>query len=285
MKRILIGALAALFSVASFAASTYPLQLMNPAGSTTGQAAVSTGPTTPPAWGNVTAAALAPQAANTVVANVTGSSAQPTAVAVPSCSAANSAIKYTSAAGWGCGTTYALTSGNLAQFSTTTSAQLAGIISDETGTGSLVLGTSPTITTPTINGVTNGANGGAGVVGQCVTSGTVGPVTMTTSGAIQNITSVALSAGDWLVNASIVFQTTGTISGTSAGISTTSTTQAPAPYYFGSSATLNAGASSAGAIPMQRISPTASTTYYLNAVENFTVGGTVTAQMIACRWH
>lgn len=41
----------------------------------------------------------------------------------------------------------ALTTGTLAQFAATTSAQLAGVISDETGSGSLVFGTSPTFTT------------------------------------------------------------------------------------------------------------------------------------------
>lgn len=41
----------------------------------------------------------------------------------------------------------ALTSGTLAQFAATTSAQLAGVISDETGSGALMFGTSPTITT------------------------------------------------------------------------------------------------------------------------------------------
>ena len=43
-----------------------------------------------------------------------------------------------------------LTSGTLAQFAATTSAQLLGVISDETGSGSLVFGTSPTIGTPTL---------------------------------------------------------------------------------------------------------------------------------------
>jgi hypothetical protein len=42
------------------------------------------------------------------------------------------------------------TSGTLAQFAATTSAQLAGVISNETGSGSLVFGTSPTIATPTL---------------------------------------------------------------------------------------------------------------------------------------
>ena len=43
--------------------------------------------------------------------------------------------------------TMAVTGTGLNQFAATTSAQLAGVISDETGTGSLVFGTSPTFTT------------------------------------------------------------------------------------------------------------------------------------------
>lgn len=44
----------------------------------------------------------------------------------------------------------ALTSGTLAQFAATTSAQLAGVISDETGTGALVFANSPTLVTPAL---------------------------------------------------------------------------------------------------------------------------------------
>ena len=46
-------------------------------------------------------------------------------------------------------------SDTLAFFSATTSLQLLGVISDETGSGSLVFGTSPTIVTPTIASFTN----------------------------------------------------------------------------------------------------------------------------------
>jgi hypothetical protein len=41
----------------------------------------------------------------------------------------------------------AVTSGTLAQFASTTSSQLAGVVSDETGTGSLVFATNPTFST------------------------------------------------------------------------------------------------------------------------------------------
>lgn len=44
----------------------------------------------------------------------------------------------------------ALTSNPLSQFAATTSAQLAGVISDETGSGSLVFATSPTLVTPVL---------------------------------------------------------------------------------------------------------------------------------------
>jgi hypothetical protein len=48
--------------------------------------------------------------------------------------------------------TIALTADKLSAFAATTSAELAGVISDETGSGSLVFGTSPTIDAPTVSG-------------------------------------------------------------------------------------------------------------------------------------
>src|SRR6266702_5803811 len=44
----------------------------------------------------------------------------------------------------------ATTAGDLSQFASTTSAQLAGVISNETGSGLLVFGTSPTLVTPVL---------------------------------------------------------------------------------------------------------------------------------------
>lgn len=61
-------------------------------------------------------------------------------------------VKWASPAGGG----DALTSGTLAQFAATTSAQLAGVISNETGTGSLVFGTSPTLVTPALGTPSSG---------------------------------------------------------------------------------------------------------------------------------
>ncbi len=55
----------------------------------------------------------------------------------------------------------AVTSGTLAQFAATTSSQLAGVISDETGSGALVFGTAPTIATPTLTQPTFDAHKGS----------------------------------------------------------------------------------------------------------------------------
>jgi hypothetical protein len=50
----------------------------------------------------------------------------------------------------------AQTSGTLAQFAATTSLELAGVISDETGSGALVFATSPTLVTPLLGTPTSG---------------------------------------------------------------------------------------------------------------------------------
>jgi hypothetical protein len=104
--------------------------------------------------GGLLPSSLAPQAANTVLANATGSTASPTAFAMPSCGASNNALRWNSGTGFFCITSMAATTGTLAQFAATTSAQLAGVISDETGSGSLVFGTNPTVSGATISGGT-----------------------------------------------------------------------------------------------------------------------------------
>lgn len=77
--------------------------------------------------------------------------------------------------------TCAVTSSSLAQFASTTSAQLATLISNETGSGLLVFGTSPTIVTPTIASFTNAthnhqdAAGGGTLDAAAVAAGTIAP--------------------------------------------------------------------------------------------------------------
>lgn len=108
--------------------------------------------------GGVPPTSLAAQAANTALANVTASSASPTAVALPSCSANASALIYTTSSGFGCRTNAAQTTQPLSQFAATTSAQLAGVISDETGSGALVFATGSAVN-PTSTGATTAGTG------------------------------------------------------------------------------------------------------------------------------
>lgn len=75
--------------------------------------------------------------------------------------------------------TLALTSNNLSAFAATTSAQLAGIISDETGSGALVFGTSPSFTTPTL-----GAASATTINGLTITSTTGGTLTLANSSSL-----------------------------------------------------------------------------------------------------
>jgi len=59
-----------------------------------------------------------------------------------------------STVGFGTGGTVVYTTNNLSVFGSTTSAQLRGVLSDETGTGVAVFGTSPTFTTSVLTGST-----------------------------------------------------------------------------------------------------------------------------------
>lgn len=105
-----------------------PVQLIDPTGTTSGQVPVSTGPNTAPQWESVTV--LGGLVAANNLSDV-----------------ANAA---TALANLGGGAKNA----PLSQFATTTSAQLAGMLSDETGSGAAVFNVSPVLTSPVITGGT-----------------------------------------------------------------------------------------------------------------------------------
>jgi len=104
--------------------------------------------------------------------------------------------------------TLALTSNNLGAFAATTSAQLAGVISDETGSGSLVFATAPTLVN---SALISAATGGATLTGSSLASvsdafalvlsgfGTTGNVTLGT---------IVIRRDDADTNGAIVFGTT-----------------------------------------------------------------------------
>jgi len=128
----------------------------------------------------------------------------------------------------------ALVGNPLSQFAATTSAELAGVISDETGSGALVFGTSPTLVTPALGTPASGvatnmtglplttgitgtlpvANGGTGVTSKTGTGNVVlstSPTLVTpvlgtpASGTLTNCTGTAasLTAGNVTTNANL----------------------------------------------------------------------------------
>jgi hypothetical protein len=88
----------------------------------------------------------------------------------------------------------ALTTGTLAQFAATTSAQLAGVISDETGTGSLVFGTSPNFTTSINGGITFTAFANSSTLTLGYT-GTAASTTNISTGAVASATTKTVNLG------------------------------------------------------------------------------------------
>jgi len=105
----------------------------------------------------VTDADLASLAGSETLTNKTISGTNNTLSNIGNSSLTNSSISINGSAIslGGSVTGLAVTSGKLSQFAATTSSELLGVISDETGSGALVFGTSPTITTATLSGNTN----------------------------------------------------------------------------------------------------------------------------------
>jgi hypothetical protein len=101
----------------------------------------------------------------------------------------------TSSVAFGTGGTVAYTANKLSVFAATTSAELAGVISDETGSGALVFATSPTLVTPVLGtpssgNLSNCTNVPAGQLSGTIPSGVLGA-----SSLFIGTTSVTLNRG------------------------------------------------------------------------------------------
>ncbi len=115
----------------------------------------------------------------------------------------------------------ALTTDPLSQFASTTSAQLASIISNETGTGLLVFATSPTLTTPLLGTPTSGVlTNCTGLPASSVVAGSFGAGAYVISTSLQVVTIelghatdttlARVSAGVISVEGNTIYAATGT---------------------------------------------------------------------------
>jgi len=169
----------------------------------------------------ITLANLAQAAANTVLANATGSTANVAAFSMPSCSTSASALNWTSGSGFTCNTAV-----NAAQLGGATFSAPGAIGSTTAGSGAFTTITASSTITPSqtagIVGTTTNNSANAGSVGEYVTNNTTG--TSIASGSPFNATSVSLTAGDWDVTGIVEFIPAGTtvVTGVASGISTTS---------------------------------------------------------------
>lgn len=227
------------------AATTVPVQLLNPAGSSSGQTIVSTGASSAPGWATVPLSGISSIAANTVVTNASSASASPSAFAMPSCSGASAALEWTTNAGFNC---------NVA----INAAQLNGQTF-----------TAPTITTPNITGVTNGSNSTGGSVGE-YPAGNASATSMTSVTPAQ-CAGVTLTAGDWDVWGNIQFSPAAgtTVAEVLSGINVGSVALPGAQNYQLIQGSLTTGGQQVIAAPMQRVSISTSTNVYLIGYASF----------------
>lgn len=208
----------------------------------------------------------------------------------------------------------ALVANPLSQFAATTSLQLAGVISDETGSGALAFATSPTLVTPLLGTPTSGTltnctgYTGANLVcsatnddasstklGEFISSTLLvaSAVTLST-GAAKTVTSVSLTAGDWDVHGNVSF-TDGTATSITVTIGSISTTDNTLPAtstvgaYFHDRTSAFVPAVGSGLIWKTRptgevrLSLSGTTTVYLVAYSEFTVSGQKACGFIGAR--
>ena len=130
--------------------------------------------------------------------------------------------------------TLAITGNPLSQFASTTSAQLAGVISDETGSGNLVFGTSPSFT----NAVNTGSSTFSVFNTNATTVNAFGAATTLTVGATSGTTTVR---NDLAVTGNLQIGGLSDLS-VSGGVFTLANTGATTVNAFGAATTVNIGA-------------------------------------------
>ena len=146
---------------------------------------------------------LASQSANTVVGALSAS--YPSALAVPSCATAGSALAWTSGSGFSCNSSITASAAPLSGITGLGTGVATVLGNAVTGSGSPVAATSPTITTPTVDGYTESS---------CAPTITAGAITITATSI-----PTGCSAISTLQKLSLVANTTVTLPAPAAGIS------------------------------------------------------------------
>lgn len=293
MKRFFVAALAAISSVA-FAVTTVPVQLLNTSGSTAGQAVVSTGPSSAATWGNVSASTLTGVtqydvavggspgltfiglgSSGTLFAS-NGAAAYPSFRSLASLGIAASGANGDITSLTGLTTPLGTWAGGLGANNSAASgvpvfSSGTATVTSTTGTGSPVLATAPTITTPTIVGITDGSAAAAGSVGEPRAPTNLSTQPMT-SGTALNLSSVSLTAGDWEVHGYIqTVGASGTVTTSAAcALNTTSATLPGTPNETFNSAMSLTTATVTTMCPWKTINVTSTTTVYLVGYSTFT---------------
>lgn len=298
MKKLTyLVAILAIFASSSFGATLLPIQLLNPAGSTNGQAIVSTGASSAPGWTSVAATS------GTTFTGLTGVSYPSATFFVNDSTGAGSALiqlRNTTVNEW------VLYNSSTASNQFALGRYVAGsfvdnpiAVSNSTGvvtmgdgiantpisgsTGSFTTVTASSTITPSqtagIVGTTTNNSANAGSVGEILTA--TGTAVSLSSGTPANCTSKALTAGQWSITGSIIFNAnTGTTTSlTQAGFNTTTGTLPASPFTAQDASSVPASFGSGYAIPPQTVQLAAGATYFLVANATFAVS-TMTATCV-----
>lgn len=177
---------------------------------------------------------------------------------------------------------------------TPSSANLRTAVTDETGTGALVFGTTPTIGQPILNqpnivGTTTNNNAAAGSVGEFISTNvpTGTPVSLT-SGVPANVASISLTPGDWDVSGNIGFlpggtTTTSLVIGAIGSVSATLPTTPAGGGYTALPYSAPAGAGIVIPVGRTRVSVAVTTTIYLITQVTFAVSTNAAYGFIGAR--
>lgn len=280
MKRFFVGLAAALFSAMAFGTTLSPITLLNPAGSTAGQAILSTGASSAPGWGNVPISAVtgglsAATAASTYLTQANAASTYATIT--------NLALKAPLASPTFTGTVTIPTGASIAGFAPLASPTFTGTVTAAAVTATGLISPSSTVG---VKGTATNDSAQAGSIGEYPTPVTTGPTSMSNVTSM-NATSISLTAGDWDVWGVCQFTPAGTTTVTlwTCGISTTSATR---PAGISQEAVVQYSTAVTGVgnqfpTPMTRISIASTTTVYVVALSSFATSTQTATGFIAAR--